>query len=66
MLIAYLDLTTLLKSESHCYIDISAEDERTSYKIRQFTKGTEYFKDRLGLTFKKVDGMDKTRSKQDR
>jgi len=36
--------------------DISAKEQSTSYKIEQFTKGTEYFKERLGLSFKKVDG----------
>ena len=27
-----------------------------AHKIKQFTKGVEYFKDRLGLEFKKVSG----------
>ncbi|KAL9967093.1 hypothetical protein ACROYT_G025257 [Oculina patagonica] len=35
--------------------EISAKEQSTSYKIKQFTKGTEYFKERLGLSFKKVD-----------
>jgi len=36
--------------------EISAKEQSTSYKIKQFTKGTDYFKERLGLAFKKVDG----------
>ena len=36
--------------------EISAKEQSTSYKIKQFTRGTEYFKERLGLSFKKVDG----------
>lgn len=35
--------------------EISAKEQSTSHKIKQFTKGTEYFKERLGLAFKKVD-----------
>ncbi|XP_058964527.2 kinetochore protein Spc25-like [Pocillopora verrucosa] len=35
--------------------EVSAKEQSTSYKIKQFTKGTEYFKERLGLSFKKVD-----------
>jgi len=46
--------------ESECRLqkqqeEISAKEQSTSYKIKQFTKGTEYFKERLGLAFKKVD-----------
>lgn len=35
--------------------EITAKEQGTLFKIKQFTKGTEYFKERLGLAFKKVD-----------
>lgn len=35
--------------------DIATKEQSTSYKIQQCTKGTEYFEERLGLAFKKVD-----------
>ena len=38
------------------FLEIASKEQRSSFKIKQFTKGTEFFKERLGLAFKKVDG----------
>ncbi|XP_031568128.1 kinetochore protein Spc25-like [Actinia tenebrosa] len=35
--------------------EISAIEDATNFKLKQFIKGTEYFEDRLALTFKKID-----------
>ncbi|CAH3177544.1 unnamed protein product [Porites lobata] len=35
--------------------EITSKEQSSSFKIKQFTKGTEFFKERLGLAFKKVD-----------
>ncbi|XP_068734814.1 uncharacterized protein [Montipora capricornis] len=46
--------------ETHCCVqkqqkEILAKEQSTSNKMQQFNKGTEHFKERLGLAFKKVD-----------
>ena len=38
------------------FLEITSKEQSSSFKIKQFTKGTEFFKERLGLVFKKVDG----------
>ncbi|KAK3749911.1 hypothetical protein QZH41_017367 [Actinostola sp. cb2023] len=35
--------------------DIQAKEEATNYKLQQFVKGTQFFENRLGLSFKKID-----------
>ena len=37
------------------FLELTAK-EQTADKNKQYTKGTEYFRDRLGLEFKKIDG----------
>ena len=38
------------------FLEIASKEQSSSFMIKQFTKGTEFFKERLGLAFKKVDG----------
>lgn len=38
------------------FLEITSKEQSSSFKIKQFTKGTAFFKERLGLAFKKVDG----------
>ena len=45
-----------LKCCGFFFLEITSKEQSSSFKIKQFTKGTEFFKERLGLVFKKVDG----------